>query len=66
MDTRTIDTTRSIAAAEQRTADGILTLWVEPVEAHDVLRNLKDKYALLFDLTAIDECERQHRGAQPP
>ena len=66
MDTRTIAETRSIAAAEQPTADGILTLWVDSAEAHDMLRNLKDKYAMLFDLTAIDECERQHRGAQPP
>ena len=66
MDLPTIAEKRSIAAAEQPTADGIYTVWVDPSEAHEVLRNLKDKYAMLFDLTAIDECERQHRGAQPP
>ena len=66
MDLRTIAETPSVAAAEQPTADGILTLWVDPAEAHDALRDLRDKYSMLFDLTAIDECERQHRGAQPP
>ncbi|MCB1742360.1 MAG: NADH-quinone oxidoreductase subunit C/D [Gammaproteobacteria bacterium] len=54
----------------QQTADDIPTLWVSADDAPLVLRYLKQEaapaYPLLFDLTAIDECEREHRHAQPP
>ncbi len=55
---------------EQRTADGIPTLWVESSRVVEVLRHLKEgvprPYRMLYDLTAIDERERRHREGQPP
>jgi NADH-quinone oxidoreductase subunit C/D len=55
--------------AEQKTADGIATLWISPQRAHDVLnylKNLIDKpYRMLYDLTAIDESMRTKRNGQP-
>jgi NADH-quinone oxidoreductase subunit C/D len=55
--------------AEQPTADGIPTLWVGQDDALHVLRYLKtetaEPYRMLYDLTVIDERERQHRQGQP-
>ena len=48
---------------EQLTADGIPTVWVAPGSQVEVLRLLKHElpvpYSMLYDLTAIDERERQ-------
>jgi NADH-quinone oxidoreductase subunit C/D len=56
--------------AEQPTRDGIPTLWVAAEHAPDVLRHLKQAidrpFAMLYDLTAIDERARRHRADQPP
>lgn len=56
--------------AEQRTADGIPTVWVGSSHLHAVLECLKQRlprpYRMLFDLTAIDERQRQRRDGQPP
>lgn len=53
----------------QVTRDGITTLWVEKQHLTDVLRYLKadidQPYNLLYDLSAIDERNRQHRDGQP-
>ncbi|MEC9284906.1 MAG: NADH-quinone oxidoreductase subunit C, partial [Pseudomonadota bacterium] len=53
----------------QETADKIPTIWVPREEIQSVLRFLKDEvsepYELLFDVSAIDERTRQHRGTQP-
>ncbi len=53
----------------QATADGIPTAWVPAERIVDVMRFLKTEvespYPLLFDLSAIDERLRQHRGEQP-
>ena len=53
----------------QETADKIPTIWVPREEIQGVLRFLKDEvsepYELLFDVSAIDERTRQHRGSQP-
>jgi NADH-quinone oxidoreductase subunit C/D len=55
--------------AVQETSDAIPTLWTTPDRAKDVLRYLKletnQPYRMLYDLTAIDERERQHRQGQP-
>ncbi len=49
---------------EQKTPDGIPTLWVEPSRIKEVLRFLKldvhSPYRMLYDLTAIDERARKH------
>lgn len=54
---------------EQETRDGIPTLWASPQEAHGLLAFLKNEipepFAMLYDLTAIDERERRHRRGQP-
>lgn len=51
----------------QTTADGIPTLWVDVGKLREVLRFLKKdaaaSYRMLYDLTAIDERAREHRGA---
>jgi len=56
-------------ATRQDTADGIPTVWIEPQHLLRVLRYLKtearDPYRMLYDLTAIDERHREHRGGQP-
>jgi NADH-quinone oxidoreductase subunit C/D len=54
---------------EQPTCDGIPTLWVGDHAVIDALRFLKHEvsapYAVLYDLTAIDERERRNRDGQP-
>lgn len=59
-----------MSALPQETADGIPTFWIPGGDAPRVLRYLKEEarapYAMLFDLTAIDERVREHRGDQPP
>lgn len=56
--------------AEQKTRDDIPTLWVTKTRAGEMLRHLKGEidrpYAMLYDLTAIDERNRRHREGQPP
>jgi NADH-quinone oxidoreductase subunit C/D len=53
----------------QPTCDGITTLWVPKQNLRAILRYLKlqaaSPYALLFDLTAIDERQRTHRHGLP-
>ncbi|HKJ21847.1 MAG TPA: NADH-quinone oxidoreductase subunit C/D [Gammaproteobacteria bacterium] len=53
----------------QTTCDGIPTMWVSRHEVVNVLRHLKQDsprcYAMLYDLTAIDERTREHRRGQP-
>jgi NADH-quinone oxidoreductase subunit C/D len=53
----------------QPTRDGIATLWVARQNLRAILRYLKwqavSPYALLFDLTAIDERRRTHRQGLP-
>ncbi len=55
--------------AEQFTRDDFPTLWVTSNKVNDVLRHLKTgidrPYAMLYDLTAIDERVRNHRQDQP-
>ncbi|HEX5474670.1 MAG TPA: NADH-quinone oxidoreductase subunit C/D [Vicinamibacterales bacterium] len=52
-----------LAPGEQPTRDGIATLWVSRDRAHGVLERLKRTfgYAMLYDLTAIDERVRRDR-----
>jgi NADH-quinone oxidoreductase subunit C/D len=53
----------------QPTRDGIPTVWVDAGRVREVLRWLRDLdrgYAMLYDLTAIDEREREDRRGQPP
>ena len=53
--------------ARQTTADGIPTAWVGSSDAPAVLADLKKAgYAMLYDLTAIDERHHKHRDGQPP
>ena len=58
------------AVTPQATADGVPTFWVAPADLCEVLRWLKQDverpYAMLYDLSAIDERERTHRSGQPP
>jgi NADH-quinone oxidoreductase subunit C/D len=53
----------------QDTHDGVATMWVSPAAVHDVLARLKRElprpFAMLYDLTAIDERRRAHRHGQP-
>jgi len=53
----------------QSTRDGITTLWITRQHLRTILRYLKlqatSPYALLFDLTAIDERQRTHRQGLP-
>jgi NADH-quinone oxidoreductase subunit C/D len=53
----------------QATADGIPTLWLPAARLLDVLgflkRGIDPPYAMLFDLTAMDERLRQHRAGLP-
>jgi NADH-quinone oxidoreductase subunit C/D len=53
----------------QSTRDGITTLWISRQYLRIILRYLKlqatSPYALLFDLTAIDERQRIHRHGLP-
>jgi NADH-quinone oxidoreductase subunit C/D len=58
-----------VTIAEQTTGDGLPTLWVDKGGIHEVLNFLKtgvdQPYKMLYDLTAIDERERNHREGQP-
>src|SRR5512140_48519 len=51
----------------QSTRDGIPTYWIHPDRIIDVLRHAKEaeQYAMLYDVTAIDERFRAHREGQP-
>ena len=53
----------------QHTADNLLTLWIDIQCLTDLLRHLKlalpQPFLALYDLTAIDERQRQHREDQP-
>lgn len=53
----------------QPTRDGITTLWISKQNLRAILQYLKSQaaspYALLFDLTAIDERQRTHRQGLP-
>ena len=54
---------------EQKTCDGIPTVWVGADRVIEVLRYLKtetrDPFRMLYDLFAIDERVRTHRSGQP-
>jgi NADH-quinone oxidoreductase subunit C/D len=58
------------AVTPQQTCDGVPTFWTPADRLCEVLRGLKhdveQPYAMLYDLTAIDERERTHRPGQPP
>ena len=58
------------AVTPQPTCDGVPTFWTPAEKLCNVLRGLKhdveQPYAMLYDLTAIDERERTHRPGQPP
>ncbi len=49
----------------QTTADEMPTAWVKADKLHDVLRFLKPKYSMLYDLFGIDERLRNNRDGQP-
>jgi NADH-quinone oxidoreductase subunit C/D len=55
--------------AEQATCDKIPTLWIQPNSLGRILQYLQHDvakpFSMLYDLTAIDEREREHRGEQP-
>lgn len=59
----------SAIVATSSARDGIPTLWIARERICDVLRHLKDgvdsPYRMLYDLTAIDERMRVHRGGEP-
>jgi len=59
----------NVYLGEQETPDDIPTFWVTPDDASTVLSYLKkdidQPYQLLYDLTAIDERDREHRDGQP-
>jgi len=58
------------AIRPQATADGVPTVWTGADAVRDLLRHLKSaeggRFAMLYDLTAIDERTRIHREGQPP
>lgn len=58
-----------IGLTEQRTADGVPTVWVDRDHAPSVLRYLKTespgRYSMLFDLCGIDERARRVEPDQP-
>jgi NADH-quinone oxidoreductase subunit C/D len=60
---------RQAVLCTQETVDGIPTWWTSPDRAHDLLATLKtgvdQPYRMLYDVTAIDERERQFRQGQP-
>jgi len=49
----------------QETADSTPTYWVSKDKLHEVLRELKAEYAMLYDLFGIDERLRNNRQGQP-
>ena len=58
------------AFVRQATSDGIPTLWLGRDRLLAALRHLKSEarppFAMLYDLTAVDERERHHRAGLPP
>jgi NADH-quinone oxidoreductase subunit C/D len=58
------------ALTPQPTCDGVPTFWAPAARVCEVLRWLKrdvrQPYAMLYDLSAVDERERAHRSGQPP
>jgi NADH-quinone oxidoreductase subunit C/D len=59
----------SAVLSKQNTADGILTLWIGADKIKDILKYLKKEvaqpYAMLYDLTAIDERRKLRRQNHP-
>ncbi|HXW52673.1 MAG TPA: NADH-quinone oxidoreductase subunit C/D [Myxococcota bacterium] len=55
--------------AVQETSDGIPTIWISAKAIEAVLGHIKQDvahpYSMLYDLTAIDERDREHRRGQP-
>ena len=53
----------------QETKDGLPTAWIPKAKLLEVLSYLKNApggaYPMLYDITAIDEREREHREGQP-
>jgi NADH-quinone oxidoreductase subunit C/D len=53
----------------QRTVDGIRTLWIPADRIVEVMLHVRSRpeldFALLFDLSAVDERLREHRDGQP-
>lgn len=49
----------------QATVDQIPTYWISRSDSKEILSFLKNKYEMLFDLSAIDERMRTHREGQP-
>lgn len=58
-----------VSFSEQKTADGIPTLWLQKEYVSDVLAYLKNgierPYSMLYDLCAIDERSRRQRPGRP-
>ncbi|HKJ87905.1 MAG TPA: NADH-quinone oxidoreductase subunit C, partial [Gammaproteobacteria bacterium] len=58
------------AFTAQPTADAVPTLWLDRELLLKALRHLKEAvpapFAMLYDLTAVDERERHHREGLPP
>ena len=56
-------------AASEACRDGIPTFWAHREQVHSILGFLKERapgpYKMLYDLTAIDERTRTHRGSEP-
>jgi NADH-quinone oxidoreductase subunit C/D len=56
-------------AASEAYRDGIPTFWAHREQVHSILAFLKERapgpYKMLYDLTAIDERTRTHRGSEP-
>jgi NADH-quinone oxidoreductase subunit C/D len=57
------------SAASEAYRDGIPTFWAHREQVHSILAFLKERapgpYKMLYDLTAIDERTRTHRGSEP-
>ncbi len=49
----------------QATADCIPTIWVDVSQITAVLQHLKPDFPMLYDLTAVDERNREHRDGLP-
>ena len=60
---------QAVQSAAEGIRDGIPTLWVARERVREVLHHLKhgvdEPYRMLYDLCAIDERSRTHRGGQP-
>ena len=54
------------AFLEQACADSIPTLWVSGDIVYAVMKFLKPRFCMLYDLFGIDERTRVHRSGQPP